>query len=345
VEALVGAGHRVVVESSAGAGSGFADAEYAAAGARLDPDPARVWAADLVVKVKEPLGSEYELLRPGLVLFTFLHLAAEPELTQQLIASGVTAIAYETVALADGSLPILAPMSEVAGRMAPQVAAHELTHMQGGAGKLLGGVPGTPPARVVVLGAGTVGSNAARIALGMGAEVVLFNRSIEPLRRLEMTLGGRLVTMAASAPTIGRAVESADVVIGAALVPGDRAPVLVTEPMVEAMRPGSVIVDVAVDQGGCIATTRPTSHTDPTYILHGVVHYAVPNMPGAVPHTSTLALNNVTLPYVLLLADQGFAAACRTSEALAAGVNVHAGAVTHPAVANALGLELVPRRI
>jgi alanine dehydrogenase len=341
VAALAKAGHTVLVESAAGQGSGFADGEYQAAGAQIVPDPSQVWAAELVVKVKEPLPSEYGHLREGQILFTFLHLAAEPELTRALLDRRVTAIAYETVRLPDGALPLLAPMSEVAGRMAPQVAAHYLQHTEGGRGKLLGGVAGVAPGHVVILGAGTVGTNAARVALGMGALVTLADINLERLRYLDLVMHGRLVTMASGPSMIEEAVRTADAVIGAVLVPGDRAPVLVTKDTVASMAPGAVIVDVAVDQGGCIATSRMTSHSAPTYIEHRVVHYGVPNMPGAVPRTSTMALCSATLPYVRLLADLGIAAV-RSNAALAQGVNTYAGMITHPSVAAALDQDVAP---
>jgi alanine dehydrogenase len=296
----------------------------------------------MVVKVKEPLPDEFDSLREGQLLFTYLHLAAEPRLTDALLARRVTAIAYETIHGPQGDLPVLTPMSEVAGRMAPQVAAHLLTHMQGGLGKLLGGVPGVPPARVVILGAGTVGTQAARIALGMGAQVTVFNRGLERLRALDVAFGGRIVTATASPGAIAEAVRSADVLIGAALVPGARAPTLVTEDMVKTMRPGAVIVDVAVDQGGCVETIHPTSHSDPTYIMHGVVHYAVPNMPGAVPRTSTIALSNATLPYAVELASGGLEGALKARPGLAAGVNTYRGAITYQPVAEAHGRVFVP---
>lgn len=342
VAALVQAGHTVLIEAGAGVGSGFTDSDYLDAGARVLADPAAVWAAELVVKVKEPLPEEFGYLREGQVLFTFLHLAAEPRLTRELAKRRVIAIAYETVEGKGGELPILVPMSEVAGRMAPQVAAQALTHMGGGKGKLLGGVPGVPPAQVMVLGAGTVGSNAARVALGMGAEVIVFNRGLDRLRALDLALPGRMLTMAVNASAIAEGVRTADVVIGAALVPGARAPRLVTEEMVKSMAPGSVIVDVAVDQGGCVETTRPTSHSSPTYVLHGVVHYAVPNMPGAVPRTSTMALCNATLPYILELANRGLDAALDSDSGLAKGVNTFRGAITSQPVAEAHGLEFTP---
>lgn len=339
---LAQAGHSVVIETGAGVGSGFGDDEYIAAGARVEGAAAAVWASPMVLKVKEPLSEEYTLLHEDLLLFTFLHLAPEVELTGHLLAKKVTGIAYETVRGPDGRLPILEPMSEVAGRMAAQVAAHLLTHMGGGRGLLLGGVPGVAPARVVILGAGTVGSHAAQVAVGMGAQVTVLNRGLEALRRLALALDGRIVTVAASGPAIADAVRNADVLIGAVLVPGARAPRLVTEDMVRTMGSGAVIVDVAIDQGGCIETIKPTSHSQPTYVRHGVVHYAVPNIPGAVPRTSTMALCNATLPYALQLAGQGFEQAVGQSPALAAGVNTFGGAVTNQAVAEAQGREFVP---
>jgi alanine dehydrogenase len=341
-EPLNQAGHTVVIEAGAGVGSGFTDGEYEAAGARVEADAARVWASDLVLKVKEPLPSEYAFFREDLLLFTYLHLAAEPKLTEQLVKHHVTAIAYETVQEPGGALPILTPMSEVAGRMAPQVAAQLLTHMQGGRGKLLGGVPGVAPGRVVVLGAGTVGTHAARIALGLGAEVAIFDINLGRLRNLDLALHGRVTTRAASPPTIEEAVRTADVVIGAVLVPGAKAPVLVTDEMVQAMPDGSVIVDVAVDQGGCVQTIHPTAHSNPTYTVHGVVHYGVTNMPGAVPRTSTIALTNASLPYVGQLAREGFIQAVRSSPALAAGVNTYQAAITRREVAEALNHDYVP---
>jgi alanine dehydrogenase len=340
--ALVQAGHTVHIETGAGAGSGFSDDEYRAAGAYIESDPGGVWAADLVMKVKEPLPAEFEFLHEGQLLFTYLHLAAEPRLTDELVARRVTAIAYETITGAQGELPILVPMSEVAGRMAPQVAAHLLTHMQGGLGKLLGGVPGVPPAHVVVLGAGTVGMESARIAVGMGARVTVFNRGLDRLRALDVAFNGRIVTAAANRAAIAEAVRTADVVVGAVLVAGARAPILVTEEMVRSMSPGAVIVDVAVDQGGCIETIHPTSHSNPTYVLHDVVHYAVPNMPGAVPRTSTIALSNATLPYALALAEHGLEGAIEIHPGLEAGINVHDGAITNRPVAEAHNRPFVP---
>jgi alanine dehydrogenase len=342
IAALVQGGHTVLIEAGAGTGSGFADREYLAAGARVEPGPSAVWAADMVVKVKEPLAKEFGHLHDGQMLFTYLHLAPEPRLTEALLERRVTAIAYETIEGPQGELPILMPMSEVAGRMAPQVAAQLLTHMQGGLGKLLGGVPGVPPARVVVLGAGTVGAQAARVALGMGAQVTVFNRGLDRLRALDVAFGGRIVTAAATPAAIAEAVRTADVLIGAVLVPGARAPIVVTEAMVKTMTPGAVIVDVAVDQGGCIETIHPTSHSNPTYLRHGVVHYAGPNLPGAVPRTSTIALCNTTLPFALELATRGFAQALKARPGLAAGVNTHNGAITYQPVAEAQGRDFVP---
>lgn len=339
-EALVRAGHRVLVQAGAGEGSGFSDDEYRRAGAEVVADAAEAWAAELVVKVKEPQPAEYQYLREGLILFAFLHLAAAPELARQLVERGVTAIAYETVRLPDGSLPLLAPMSAIAGRMAPQIAAQYLTRVYGGRGKLLAGVPGVAPARVVVLGAGTVGTNATRIALGMGAQVTLLDRNLERLRRLDLALGGRAVTMASSPAAIAEAVRHADAVIGAVLVPGGRAPILVTEAMVATMQPGAVIIDVAVDQGGCVETIRPTTHSDPVYTVHGVLHYGVTNMPAAVPRTATMALCDATLPYVLRLAEhEGDIFA---DEALELGLNTYQGVIIHAAVAAALGAQPGP---
>jgi len=339
-EALARAGHRVLVQTGAGEGSGFGDDEYRRAGAQVVADAADAWAAELVVKVKEPQPAEYQYLREGLLLFAFLHLAAAPELAEQLVQRGVTAIAYETVRLPDGSLPLLAPMSAIAGRMAPQIAAQYLTRPYGGRGKLLAGVPGVAPGRVVVLGAGIVGSNAARVALGMGALVTLFDANLERLRQLDAVLSGRVITMAASPAAIAEAVHLADVVIGAVLVPGARAPILVTEEMVAHMQPGAVVIDVAVDQGGCVATIRPTTHSAPVYTVHGVLHYGVPNMPGAVPRTATMALCDATLPYILRLAERGLDAL--EDPALALGLNTFQGMVIHPAVAAALGREPGP---
>ncbi|MEW6231170.1 MAG: alanine dehydrogenase [Chloroflexota bacterium] len=343
VEILAKAGHHVLVEAGAGEGSGFTNAEYAQVGAEIAPTHAEAFTkTDLVLKVKEPLSSEYELLRPGLILFTYLHLAAIEELTRELVRKNVTAVAYETVQLADGTLPLLTPMSEVAGRMAVQVGAHYLEKMNGGRGKLLGGVPGVSPCNVVIIGGGTVGINAAQIALGLGAQVTIIDKNVERLRYLSEVLHGRLVTLMSNPLNIAQAVSYADLVIGAVLVPGAKAPNLVTREMVKTMKTGSVVVDVAVDQGGCVETCHPTTHSAPTYTVDGVVHYCVTNMPGAVPRTSTYALSNVTLPYALKLANLGFVNAVKADPALAKGVNVYAGHVTYKAVADAFGMEYHP---
>ena len=342
VELLAKMGHRVLVEAGAGEGSGFADEEYVRSGATTVSHEEAFSEADLVLKVKEPQPSEYDLLREGLLLFTYLHLAAEPELTRVLLDRGVTGIAYETVELLDRSLPLLIPMSEVAGRMAIQVAAHYLEEPHGGRGKLLGGVPGVRPSDVVIVGAGTVGTNAAQIALGMGAHVTLIDRDLNRLRYLDQVLHGNLTTLSSNPRNIADAVSTADVVIGAVLVAGAKAPKLVTREMIASMKPGSVAIDVAVDQGGCIETSRPTTHSNPTYLVDGVVHYAVPNMPGAVPRTSTYALSNATLPYAARLAKLGFADAVRSMPDLAKGVNTYRGKVTHQGVADAFGYECVP---
>jgi alanine dehydrogenase len=341
VRELVLNGHEVLVETGAGAAIGFPDEAYAAAGARIAPDAATVFAeAELIVKVKEPQSHEWARLKPGQVLFTYLHLAPDPEQTKGLMASGCTAIAYETVTDAAGGLPLLAPMSEVAGRMAVQVGARCLEKEAGGAGILLSGVPGVAPGRVVVIGGGVVGSNAARIANGMRAHVTVLDRNPRVLQALDIEFNGLVDTLFATRDAIERAVLDADLVIGAVLVPGAAAPRLVSRETVSRMRPGSVMVDVAIDQGGCFETSRPTTHAEPTYVVDGVVHYCVTNMPGAVARTSAVALNNATLPFTLQIAQQGWRRAADANPHLAAGVNVHAGAVTHPAVAAALGLPL-----
>src|SRR4051794_2439373 len=340
VRELVHHGHRVLVQRGAGEGSSIADADFEGAGAQLvSADDA--WGADLVVKVKEPQAAEFAYLRDDLVLFTYLHLAAYPEVAKRLLAAGTTALAYETVQLADGSLPLLAPMSEVAGRMATQIGAHYLESHNGGRGVLLGGAPGVRPARVVVLGAGNVGWNAAWIAQGMEAEVLLLDKSLDRLRFVDQIHRGRIMTLASNRGAVERAVAGADLVIGAVLVAGNRAPTLVTEPMVAGMKKGAVIVDVAVDQGGCIETTHETSHKDPVYVVHDVLHYAVGNMPGAVPHTSTYALTNATLPYVVDVASLGVRDAIRRDPGLAGGVTTVGGRVANPAVAEALGLPVL----
>jgi alanine dehydrogenase len=337
VRELVGQGMEVRVQAGAGMGAGISDEAFAAAGARL-VSREEAWGAHLVVKVKEPQPEEFPFLRRDLVLFTYLHLAAYPEVGRALLAAGTTAVAYETVQLDDGSLPLLAPMSEIAGRIAAQVGAHLLERPHGGRGILMGGCTGVRPARVVVLGAGSVGWNAARIAAAMDAEVFLLDRSPQRLRELEADRRGRLVSLVSSRSLIERLVPEADLVIGAVLTPGGRAPTLVDEELVRRMQPGSVIVDVAIDQGGCIATSRETTHTDPVISVHGVQHYAVGNMPGAVPHTSTEALVSVTLPYILVMAGRGLTEAVTDRPELLSGLNTAAGAVCHPSVAQALGL-------
>ena len=342
VRELVSHGHSVLVQQSAAVSIGFPDAAYRAAGATIAPDAEAVFAeADLVVKVKEPQPAEIALLRSGQVLFTYLHLAADREQTLGLLASGATCIAYETVTDSRGSLPLLAPMSEVAGRMSVQVGAHCLEREQGGAGVLLGGVPGVPSGRVVVIGGGVAGTHAATMAVGIGATVTVIDKSLPRLRELEQQFPSQLHTLFSTTDAIEHAVTDADLVIGAVLVPGAAAPRLVTREMVRRMRPGSVIVDIAIDQGGCCETSRPTTHAQPTFVDEGVVHYCVTNMPGAVARTSTLALGNATLPFVLALADKGWAAALAEDGHLRAGLNIHQGRVTHAAVAHDLGLPLV----
>lgn len=339
VHALTSRGHTVLVERSAGEGSGFADSVYRAAGGQM-VDRAEVYGvADLIAKVKEPQPDEYALYRTGQVLYTYLHLAPDLGLTSGLLARGITAVAYETVQLADGSLPLLTPMSEVAGRMATQIGAQFLERPHGGKGVLLGGVPGVLPAKVVVIGGGVVGQNAATIAMGMGADVTIIDISLERLRALDERYEGRVRTLMSNHHNIAEATARADLLVGAVLLAGARAPHLVTEEMVASMGPGSVIVDVAIDQGGVVATCdRVTTHADPTYVRHGVVHYSVANMPGAVPHTSTLALTNATLPYLLMLADKGLHRAVAEDSALAKGVNMVDGHLTYRAVAEAHGM-------
>jgi alanine dehydrogenase len=333
-------GHEVLVEHDAGEGSGFPDEAFVRAGARIVPDASDTWGAELVLKVKEPLADEFQHLRPGLVLFTFLHLAAHAELTRALVESRTTAVAYETVALSDGRLPLLAPMSEIAGRMAPHAGAHYL-EKEHGVGMLLGGVAGVRPARVVVIGAGTAGRNAAFIAAGMEAEVLLLDKNIDRLRHVDEIHRGRIMTLYSSRESVEHAVKEADLVIGAVLVPGARAPVVVPEALVKEMQPGRVVVDLSVDQGGCIETIHVTTHADPVYTLYDVIHYGVGNVPGAVPHTSTSALTHVTLPYVEAIAKAGLEAAVRADPALRRGVNVHDGHVTNEGVAQAHGLPYV----
>ncbi|MCB2188847.1 MAG: alanine dehydrogenase [Deltaproteobacteria bacterium] len=336
VRELTADGHQVWVETGAGLGSGLTDQEFAAAGARL-VSREEAWSADLVLKVKEPLESEFGFFRPGLILFTFLHLAAAPALAAQLVAQKVAAVAYETIQLADGSLPLLIPMSQVAGRLAVQAGAHFLERPHGGRGLLLGGVPGAPRGRVTIIGAGAVGVSAAQVALGLGARVTVLNRSLEKLRRLEEIFGPTLDLELSLPAMVAAAVAESDLVIGAVLVPGAKAPSVVTEDMVRSMAPGSVIVDVAIDQGGSVATMHATTHDDPVFTVHGVIHYGVANMPGAVARTSTFALTAASLPYARFLAAHGLAA-LRRDPALALGVNLLDGRATHPAVARALGL-------
>jgi alanine dehydrogenase len=343
VRELVAHGHAVLVEAGAGTAIGFPDDAYRSAGAAIAPDADAVFGeATMIVKVKEPQPREWARLRAGQVLFTFLHLAPDPDQARGLMESGCTAIAYETVTDAQGGLPLLAPMSEVAGRMAVQVGARCLEKEAGGAGVLLSGVPGVPAGRVVVIGGGVVGSNAARIAHGMRARVTVIDRSLRALDALDREFAGGITTQYATAEAIEHWVTQADLVVGAVLVPGAAAPRLVTRAMVARMRPGSVVVDVAIDQGGCLETSRPTTHAQPTYVEEGVVHYCVTNMPGAVARTSAVALNNATLPFVLQLAAKGWRRACAENPHLAAGLNVQAGRIAHPAVAEALGLPLLP---
>jgi len=342
VREAVAHGHQVIVETGTGGGISAADADYVRAGATIVATPEEVFArADMIVKVKEPQAVERARLREGQILFTYLHLAPDAEQTRDLVRSGAVCIAYETVTAPGGGLPLLAPMSEVAGRMAVQVGAHCLEKAAGGMGILLGGVPGVPSARIVVLGAGVVGSNAAQIAVGSGAQVVVIDRNVDALRRLDRLLGARVITVYSNRDNIERQVLAADLVIGGVLIPGAAAPRLVTRDLVARMKPGSVVVDVAIDQGGCFETSRPTTHADPTYVVDGVVHYCVTNMPGAVARTSTYALNNATLPHVLALADHGYREALRRDPHLRAGLNVYRGQVTCREVAEALGYTAI----
>lgn len=343
VAELVYRGHTVLVETGAGAGAGFDDDEYKAAGGSIVSSAQRLYReAELIMKVKEPLGHERKSLRPGQVLFTYLHLAPDRQQTDDLIASGATCIAYETVTSPSGGLPLLTPMSEVAGRLAPQVGSNHLEKAQGGRGVLLGGVPGVPPAQVTILGGGVSGTHAAMIAIGMGANVTVVDRSAEVLRKLSAQFGSRVHTVFSTRDAIARLVKRADMLIGAVLVPGAEAPKLISREMVRTMKNGSVIVDIAIDQGGCSETSRPTTHSHPTYLDEGVVHYCVTNMPGSVARTSTFALNNVTLPFVVMLADKGWKQALRNDSHLRAGLNVHAGHIVCAPVAAAHGLPFVP---
>lgn len=343
VHELVRNGHEVYVETDAGVGSSITNEDYVKAGATILPTADDVWGTgDLILKVKEPVASEYHRMREGQTLFTYLHLAADKALTEELVARKVTGIAYETVELADRSLPLLAPMSEVAGRLAPQVGAHTLMRAQGGRGVLMGGVPGVYAAKVVVIGAGVAGQNAAAIALGMQAEVLLLDRNVARLRQMDAIYQGHCQTIASNAYEVEKAVLDADLVIGAVLVPGAKAPTLISNELVSRMKPGSVLVDISIDQGGCFEDSRPTTHADPTYQVHNSVFYCVANMPGAVPNTSTYALTNVTLPYAVELANRGWKDALRADAALAKGLNTFDGAVTNAPVAEALSMPSTP---
>ncbi|QGG40428.1 alanine dehydrogenase [Aeromicrobium yanjiei] len=343
VHELVRHGHDVVIEQGAGLGSSITDDEYVAAGAKIMDSPDDVWAsAELVLKVKEPIEQEYGRMRAGQTLFTYLHLAASRECTDALLASGTTSIAYETVQLADRSLPLLAPMSEVAGRLAPQVGFQHLMASNGGRGVLPGGVPGVYPADVVVIGAGVSGVNAAEVARGMGARVEILDLDVTKLRQVDARFAGMITTVASNAFAIEKAVQQADLVIGAVLVPGAKAPKLISDDLVATMRPGSVLVDIAIDQGGCFESSRPTTHDDPTFPVHDSIFYCVANMPGAVPHTSTYALTNVTLPYAVALADKGWRRAVTDDAALAGGLSTHEGKLVNGPVGEALGLDATP---
>ncbi|GLW74902.1 alanine dehydrogenase [Kitasatospora phosalacinea] len=342
VHELVRNGHEVVIEDNAGVGSSIPNEEYVAAGATILPTADEVWAAaDMILKVKEPIASEYHRLRKGQTLFTYLHLAADRAGTDALLASGTTAIAYETVQLPNGALPLLAPMSEVAGRLAPQVGSYHLMRPAGGRGVLPGGVPGTHPAKAVVIGGGVSGWHAATIAIGMGYDVTLLDRDINKLREADKVFGTKVKAIVSNSFELEKAVVEADLVIGAVLIPGAKAPKLVTNELVAKMKPGSVLVDIAIDQGGCFEDSHPTTHAEPTFQVHNSVFYCVANMPGAVPNTSTYALTNATLPYVVELANRGWKEALRRDAALAKGLNVHEGQITFPAVAEAFGLESV----
>ena len=334
-------GHEVILQAGAGFGAGFPDEDYEAVGVRIVGGAEQVFAeADMIVKVKEPQAAERKMLREGQVLFTYLHLAPDPEQTKDLLASGCTAIAYETVTDDHGGLPLLAPMSEVAGRLAPQVGAWALQKEQGGRGALLGGVPGVGPCQVTVIGGGNVGTHAARIAAGMGADVTVLDRSLARLKYLDDVFGGVFRTRYASAGSTEELVLNSDLIVGAVLIPGAAAPKLVRREQLSRMKPGAVLVDVAIDQGGCFETSTPTTHDDPIYLVDGIVHYCVANMPGAVARTSTIALTNATMPFMLALADKGWAQACRDDPHLAEGLNVHAGKLTYYAVGEALGMDV-----
>ncbi|NBR60986.1 MAG: alanine dehydrogenase [Actinobacteria bacterium] len=343
VHELVEAGHQVFIQTNAGAGSSITDHDYESAGAAILADAASTWAAgEMILKVKEPIASEYQYLRPGLLLFTYLHLAADLELTRELLAKKVTAVAYETVQTANRQLPLLAPMSEVAGRLSALVGAQTLFAQNGGQGILLGGVPGTRPAKVVVLGGGVAGTNAIAMSVGLGAEVTVLDTNINRLRELDAIYHGRLKTLASNSYEIDRAVTQADLVIGSVLIPGAKAPKLVTNSLVKKMKPGSVLVDIAIDQGGCFEDSRPTTHAEPTFRVHNSIFYCVANMPGAVAHTSTYALTNATLPYAKALAAKGWQAACKSDASLALGLNTHDGNLVNSPVAEAHGLTHLP---
>ena len=335
-------GHEVFIEQDAGVGSSISNEEYVKAGAKMLATADEVWqTGDMIMKVKEPIAAEYDRMREGQLLFTYLHLAAEQKCTDALLKKKVTGVAYETVELPDRSLPLLAPMSEVAGRLAPQVGGHSLMRANGGRGVLIGGVPGVKPAKVVILGGGVSGLHAAQIALGMGADVTILDLNIPRLRQIDLAFNGAIRTLASNAFAIEQECLAADLVIGAVLVPGAKAPKLVSNDLVSRMKPGSVLVDIAIDQGGCFEDSRATTHADPTYTVHNTVFYCVANMPGAVPNTSTYALTNVTLPYAVALANKGWKQALKDDKALALGLNTHAGKVTYPAVAEAFGYELL----
>ncbi|WP_170789654.1 alanine dehydrogenase [Ruegeria lacuscaerulensis] len=338
----VARGHEVIIETGAGLGSGFDNADYVAAGAQIVDTAAEVFAtADMIVKVKEPQAGERKMLREGQLLFTYLHLAPDPDQTHDLLSSGCTAIAYETVTDASGGLPLLAPMSEVAGRLAPQVGSWTLQKANGGRGVLMGGVPGVGPAKVVVIGGGVVGTHAAKIAAGMGADVTVLDRSLPRLRYLDDVFGGQFKNQYSTAGATAELIQTADMVIGAVLIPGAAAPKLITRAQLSTMKPGAVLVDVAIDQGGCFETSKATTHADPIYEVDGVMHYCVANMPGAVARTSTIALGNATMPFMLALADKGWKQACQDDPHLMAGLNVHAGQLTYYAVGKALGIDVV----
>lgn len=343
VVSLVAAGHEVFIETGAGLGSAFTDEEYVAAGATIVGSAAEAWDVDMVLKVKEPIESEYGYFKEGLILFTYLHLAPEKALTQALLESKVIGIAYETVQLPNRSLPLLTPMSEVAGKMSVQVGAHYLEKRNGGKGILLGGVSGVPRGKVTIIGGGIAGTSAAKIAVGMGADVTIIDVSADRLRQLDDLFGRDVQTLMSNPFNIAKAVREADLVVGSVLIPGAKAPKLVTEPMIQSMSPGSVVVDIAIDQGGCFETSeKVTTHDEPTFVKHGVVHYTVANMPGAVPRTSTIALTNNTIPYALQIANKGYLEACIDNEALKLGLNTLSGNVVYKAVADAQGLPFVP---